>query len=89
MPGQQPRVLEEKAHVRLQRLDLGVADVNRSARRTIESRDQAKERGLAATGAADNRQQLSGRNEQIEAGQDAPVSEGFGQAIKSDVLPAQ
>ncbi len=32
MPGKQPRVLEQKPHVRLQRLDLGVADGNRSAR---------------------------------------------------------
>ena len=65
MPGKQPCVLEQKPHIRLERLHLSAADGNRPDARSIEPGDEAQKRGLAAAGAPDDRQQLPCGNGQI------------------------
>ncbi len=59
-PGQQPRLLEDDADLGMRRQDRGAIECHRARARAVEPGDGAKQRGLAAAGAADDGDDLAG-----------------------------
>src|SRR5256885_15890617 len=58
-PGQEARLLEHDADLFMRRCDCVAVERNISLRRTVEPGDEAQQRGLAAAGAADYRDDLA------------------------------
>src|SRR3954468_5663561 len=76
-PGQQARLLEHDADIL--RLDL-VAEADAAGVDLLEAGDETQQRALAASTLADDGDELSGGDVQVDAAQHLVVVEGFAQA---------
>ncbi len=83
-PRQQARFLKEKARVGdLPRIHSAI-DGNHPHRRDIESCDETKQRALAATAMADNRQKFAGGNGEGNIAQDVSIAKALGEGCNLD-----
>src|SRR6478609_3978157 len=76
-PGQQPRLLEHHADVL--HLDF-VAEADASGVDLFEAGDEPQQCALATAALADDRDELAGRDVQVDTAQHLVVAEGFAQA---------
>ena len=78
-PGQQPRLLEHHPHVR-RCLRALLLELEAAGVVAVEAGDQPQQRALAAAAAADDGDELAGRNAQVDAAQHLVVAERLAQA---------
>jgi hypothetical protein len=59
-------------------------DLDRAARRVLQPRDRAQERGRAASGRTDGERDFAIRDSEVEAGSDLRLAEALGDGLQVD-----